>query len=40
MVNIKNIRESEYYKILEMENDLFDNKMSYKELMSFTNQVF
>ena len=39
MVNIKNLRESEYYKILKIENHLFDNKMSYKELKSFTNQV-
>ena len=39
MVNIKNLKESEYYKILKIENDLFDNKMSYKELKSFTNQV-
>ena len=39
MINIKNLRESEYYKILKIENDLFDNKMSYKELKSFTNQV-
>ena len=39
MVNIKNLKESEYYKILKIENDLFDNKMSYKELKSITNQV-
>jgi len=40
MVKIKNLRESDYYKILKIENDLFDNKMSYKELKSFTNQVY
>ena len=38
MVNIKKLKENEYYQILKIENNLFDNKMSHKELKSFTNQ--
>ena len=38
MANIKNLKESEFYNILRIENNLFENKMSHKELKSLTNQ--
>ena len=38
MVNIKDLKKIDYYNILKIENSLFDEKMSYKELESLTNQ--
>jgi len=38
MVSIKNLKKSEHYNVLKIEDDLFDNKMSLKELESLTSQ--